>query len=253
MKAFVLAAGLGTRLRPFTLEHPKALVPVGGVPMLSRVLSRLESQGFNNVVVNVHHFGEQIIEYLAQRENTEQSVEISDERSQLLNTGGALQHACGLLCNDNMPILVHNVDILSNADLKGLYDYHLAAGNDITLLVSDRESSRKLVFDDGCLLRAWHNVKDSIYKPVDFHRGEMDKDYAFSGIYVISPRSIELMKSYGFEGEFSIIDYILAIKDDLKVEGYVSADLQMIDIGKPATLSRANKELSEWDKEMRKG
>ncbi|MDE5773366.1 MAG: NTP transferase domain-containing protein [Muribaculaceae bacterium] len=246
MKAFVLAAGLGTRLRPFTLSHPKALVPVGGVPMLGRVLSRLESQGFSNVVVNVHHFGDQIIEYLGQRDNEKQIVEISDERSQLLNTGGALQHASGLLCKDNKPILVHNVDILSNADLRGLYDHHLSAENDITLLVSDRDSSRKLVFNDRYLLRAWHNVKDGIYKPVDFQRDGRDSDYAFSGIYVISPRAIEAMRSYGFEGEFSIIDYILAVKDSLKVEGYVSADLRMIDIGKPETLAQANTELSEW-------
>ncbi len=121
MKAMILAAGLGTRLRPWTLEHPKALVPVGGVPMLERVIVRLKDEGFDEIVVNIHHFGDQIIDFVRSKDFGVK-IFISDERGELLDTGGGLVYARELLGED--PVLVHNVDILSNADLKSFMRKH---------------------------------------------------------------------------------------------------------------------------------
>ena len=145
----ILAAGLGTRLKPWTLEHPKALVPVDGIPMLERVILKLKSQGFDEIVVNVHHFAGQITDFLDSKDFGIK-ISISDERGGLLDTGGGLVHARHLL--EGEPFLVHNVDILSNADLSALMHFHESEGNDVTLLTSDRKSSRKLLFDeDGSL------------------------------------------------------------------------------------------------------
>ena len=149
MRAMILAAGLGTRLKPWTLEHPKALVPVDGIPMLERVILKLKSQGFDEIVVNVHHFAGQITDFLDSKDFGIK-ISISDERGGLLDTGGGLVHARHLL--EGEPFLVHNVDILSNADLSALMHFHESEGNDVTLLTSDRKSSRKLLFDeDGSL------------------------------------------------------------------------------------------------------
>lgn len=243
MKAFVLAAGLGTRLRPFTLSHPKALVSVGGVPMLGRVLDNLVRQGFTDIALNIHHFGEQILEYLKTQRENGQEYHISDERSQLLDTGGAIYHARDLLAKDETSVLVHNVDILSNADLQALYDYHVERENDITLLVSARDSSRQLIFDEKGRLKAWHHVSEKRYRPEDYCPEPGDVSLAFSGIYVFSPRIFQHMERKGFTGKFSIIDYMLASNDELKIEGYENTALKLIDIGKPETLLQAEEML----------
>lgn len=241
MKALVLAAGLGTRLRPFTLRHPKALVEVGGTPMLARVLRRLELEGYDDIVVNIHHFGNQIVDWLAAHKNKLQRVVISDETDALLDTGGAILHARSLLGADGRPFLVHNVDILSDASLRDLMRNHEESGRDVTLLVSDRESSRKLVFDKAGRLVGWHNVNADEYKPVGFAPSESDCEYAFSGIQVVSPRIFEVMEDMGCEGRFSIIDFLLASRQMLDIGMAMQPGLHLMDIGKPATLSQANK------------
>ena len=239
--AFVLAAGLGTRLRPWTLSHPKALVPVGGIPMLGRVLTRLEESGFDRIVVNVHHFASQIYDFL--RVNPEYShVAVSDETSELLDTGGALLHALPLL-RDGMvgdtPVLVHNVDILSNAPLERLLRRHEESGAAATLLVSERDSSRRLLFDGEMRLRGWHNLASGEYRPDGAGEEKSLAQYAFSGIYVIETSLIARMPAYGYEGKFSIIDFLLDVACREDIRGEVAADLKLIDIGKPATLERA--------------
>lgn len=234
-----MAAGLGTRLRPFTLEHPKALVPVAGIPMLLRVLTNLKSYGFDEVTVNIHHFGEQILDYLDGNTPAGMKINISDERSELLDTGGALLHAKDSLCHTETPVLVHNVDILCDADLSALYDTHIAMGNDITLLVSNRKSSRRLIFGEDMMLRGWHHRDEDRYRPEGFSCREGDEELAFSGIYVISPKAIAEMERLGFSGKFSIIDFMLAAKETLTVRGVRVDDLQLIDIGKPETLRQA--------------
>lgn len=239
MKAMILAAGFGTRLRPWTLEHPKALVPVGGVPMLERVILNLKQQGFNDIVVNLHHFGEQIIDFLRQRDFGVR-VRISDERGELLDTGGGILKASSMLCEDNRPFLVHNVDVLSNANLRYLMNIH-SSDVDATLLVSDRESSRKLVFDCDMNMVAWHDLNKDIYRPDTFESFAREYvDYAFSGIHVLSQRVFENMNRLGFEGGFSIMDYYIRVAEEHRVKGWLDKKLQLLDIGKPETLSRAD-------------
>lgn len=239
MKAMVLAAGLGTRLKPWTLSHPKALVPVGGVPMLERVIVNLRERGFDYVVVNVHHFANQIIDFLDQRD-LGVKIAISDETGCLLDTGGAILNAAELLRLEEGPALVHNVDILSNADLQGLMSYHESRNNDSTLLVSDRDSSRKLIFDEGMRLKGWHHLSECRYLPEGFIASESYREYSFSGIHVVGKRVVTEMERIEKDRKFSIIDFLLSEKLECNVGGYLQESLRVLDIGKPATLSRAD-------------
>ena len=161
-QAMIFAAGLGTRLRPLTDTMPKALVRVGGEPLLWHVIMNLKAGGFERIVVNVHHFADQIIDYLKANSNFGLDIRISDESNQLLDTGGGIRKAVPLF-DPSSPILIHNVDILSNTNLAKLYDS--AANHDATLLVSKRETSRYLIFDDEMRLREWINVKTGERKP----------------------------------------------------------------------------------------
>lgn len=240
MKTMILCAGLGTRLKPWTDSHPKALVPVGGVPMLRRVAERLAEQGFTEATVNVHHFADQIIEYIKKDILPFKEIHISDETEQLLETGGGLLNAERFLAEDEYPFLVHNVDILSNADLRHLYDYHKEAGNHITLLVSDRKSDRKLVFDKNYILKGWVNLKTGEKRPENLHIASDDLVFAFSGIYVMSPNVFSIMKMNGFKGAFPIMDVFLSGISNLRIVGMCQYNLDIIDIGKPDTLDRAN-------------
>lgn len=240
MKAMILCAGLGTRLRPWTLEHPKALVPVGGVPMLQRVSESLFSQGFDRIIVNVHHFASQIRDYIDSGVLPQNCVNISDESDCLLDTGGGILHAAEYLMTDDSPFLVHNVDILSNADLKSLYDSHITSGRDITLLVSDRVSDRKLVFGQNMQLKGWVNLKTNRTRPACLDVNADDVLLAFSGIYVMSPSVFAKMTVNGFSGAFSIMDFLLAFIPDVSIAGVCQKGLELIDIGKPETLSKAN-------------
>lgn len=240
MKALILAAGLGTRLRPFTLEHPKALVPVGGVPMLERVLLRLKAEGFNEIVVNVHHFADQIEEFLRANSNFGLKISISDERGCLLDTGGAILHALPQLGGDDRPFLVHNVDILSNASLANLVERHKRGGGMATLLVSDRDSSRRLCFGKDMELLGWHNVKENRYRPAYYRPAAADRELAFSGIHVVSPTAVRSeMERQRRSGAFSVIDFYLESIGTAGVSGVCDTALELIDIGKPETLSRA--------------
>lgn len=249
MKAFILAAGLGTRLKPWTLEHPKALVPVGGVPMLRRVIDRLRQEGFDDITVNVHHFADQIIDYL-ECEDFGVDIRISDESEALLDTGGALLHAAGMLDDGESPVLVHNVDILSNAGLAGIMLHHAGIEQDITLVTSPRQSSRKLVFDHSDDLRGWHNVVSGEYRPDGFAPDANMHENAFSGIYVFGPKVFSELRKYADairNVRFSVMDFLLwnAAKDyggfdRLSIHELMIPNLKLIDIGKPDTLTKAD-------------
>lgn len=241
MQAMILAAGLGTRLRPWTLEHPKALVPVDGVPMLERVIVNLRAYGFDKIVVNAHHFSSQIIDFLSAR-NYGVDIVVSDESARLLDTGGGVLKAYPLF--EEMPVLVHNVDILSNADLSLLMRRHMSAGSDCTLLVSGRDSSRKLIFDDEMVLKGWHNIRENVYRPEGFKKRETDREYAFSGIYVVGEGMMDDMRNWAEDERFPIMDYLLSPKRKSFVRGFSQENLELIDIGKPETLERANELLS---------
>lgn len=240
MKVFIPAAGLGTRLRPFTLTNPKALVEVDGVPMLERVILRLKEEGFDDMVINLHHFGDKIRDFVAANDSFGVRIRFSDETDQLLETGGALWHARKLLGENDEPFLIHNVDILSNAPLSGLMKEHSANGSAATLLVSDRDSSRKLLFDEELSLKGWHNLKSGEYKPAGLSKPESFSELAFSGIHVMSPSQIfGEMEREGREGVFSVIDFYLEAINKVSIKGVKSDNLRMIDIGKPDTLQGA--------------
>lgn len=241
MKAMILCAGLGTRLRPWTLSHPKALVPVGGVPMLKRVADRLVGLGFDSLTLNVHHFAGQIVEYVGSGALGAADVSISDESECLLDTGGGILNAERLLSADGQPFLVHNVDILSDADLAALYRRHIESGADVTLLVSDRDSDRRLVFGSDMRLRGWHNRKTGETRPSVFEMMDSDISLSFSGIYVMSPSVFDAMRRFGFSGSFPIMDFFLKAAPEIDIRGFRCDNLTIIDIGKPETLDRANR------------
>lgn len=237
----ILCAGLGTRLKPWTLSHPKALVPVSGIPMLRRVADNLVSRGFDSLVINVHHLADQIIDFINDGNLSSANVKISDESASLLDTGGGILHAEPLLHTDDQPFLVHNVDILSNADLASVYRDHIISGRDVTLLVSNRDSSRKLIFSKEDLrLKGWMNVTSGETKPCGTVLECEDSMLAFSGIYVMSTNVFDTMRELGFSHTFPIMDFFLKSIPYLNIGAVIQQNLEVIDIGKPETLAKAN-------------
>ena len=235
MKAMIFAAGLGSRLKPFTDHMPKALVPVAGKPMLEHVILKLKSLGVDELVINVHHFPQQNIDFLKEKDNFGIKIWISDETEELLETGGGIKKAAPFF---DEPFLVHNADILSNVDLKAMYDYHLTSGNDATLLVSPRKPVRYLLFNETNRLCGWVNKDTLQTKPEGFvYQPEIQKEYAFGGIHIISPTLFKYME--GWSGKFSIMDFYLQTCQKARLGGYIKDDLHLIDIGKLETLAKA--------------
>ena len=251
----IFAAGLGTRLKPLTDTMPKAMVRVGGEPLIKRVIDRLAAAGVDRIVVNVHHFAQQITDYLEANANFGLDIRISDETACLLDTGGGIKKAAPLF-DASAPILIHNVDILSNVDLRGFYRLALdseygAAGDtpswrqaDAVLLVSQRKTKRYLLFSDDMQLVGWTNIETgevkSPYPDIDPKQCRM---YAFAGIHAISPRLVALMNSW--PDRFGIIDFYLKTCATHNIKGYAKADLRLMDIGKLDTLAQAENFLSE--------
>ena len=241
MKAMIFAAGLGTRLRPLTDHMPKALVRVAGTPMLQRVILRLKEAGFDDLVINIHHFGEQILDFLKVNNDFGVRIRISDERGELLDTGGGILKARPLL-DDGKPFLIHNADILTNIDLAAFYRHHVESGADATLLTNHRQTSRYLLFDRQARLCGWVNKNTQQTKPegFTFRPGEY-KEYAFSGIHVISPSLLRHMGG----GAFSIMDFYLQECHRTCIGGHFVPGLRLIDIGKPESLEEANRLFSK--------
>lgn len=242
MKALIFAAGLGTRLKPLTDSRPKALVEVYNEPLLAHVLRKLSKAGYTEVVINVHHFGEQIIDYVNQHPIEGMDIRISDERAQLLDTGGGIRQAGRLFTDDGHPFLIHNVDIFSNLDVKSFYADNLR-NEGATLLVSERKTSRYLLFspEDNRLV-GWTNVQTGEVKsPYPNLRVEDCRMYAFAGIHLFSPSLLPLMNEW--PTRFSIIDFYLSVADKVPIIGVPKADLQLIDVGKPDTLHQVPREL----------
>lgn len=240
MKAMIFAAGLGSRLKPLTDTMPKALVPIAGRPMLEHVILKLKASGFTEIVINIHHFGEQILDFLKMNDNFGLTICISDERDLLLDTGGGVKKARTFFENSDEPFLVHNVDILSDTDLNKLYNYHLQHGGEATLLVSRRTTSRYLLFDSEKKLCGWINKDTGQVKPEGFRHDELFyQEYAFSGIHVLSPTIFRWMDAPRWEGKFSIMDFYLTTCQQTDFLGFLAEKLQLIDIGKPETLVKA--------------
>ena len=236
MKAMIFAAGLGTRLKPLTDHMPKALVPVAGKPMLEHVIEKLKASGFDEIVINIHHFGSQIVDFLKAKDNFGIRIWISDETEELLDTGGGIKKASAYF---DEPFLVHNADILSNVDLKAMYDHHLKSDNDVTLLVSPRKTTRYLIFDEEDHLQGWVNKDTLQTKPEGFvYRPEVQKEYAFGGIHIISPTLFNYMGDE-WTGKFPLMDFYLKTCHEARLGNYVKEDLQLLDIGKQDTLAKA--------------
>jgi NDP-sugar pyrophosphorylase family protein len=234
----ILAAGLGTRLKPLTDAMPKALIPVQGKPMLERLMLKLKDAGFDETVINVHHHAEQIIDFLNANNNFGLTVHISDESRYLLETGGAIKQAAQYL-EGKEPFLVHNVDILSDVDLNAFYHCHKRSSL-ATLLVSKRTTSRHLLFDKANKLCGWHNHETgevkSYFPDFDFNQY---KEYAFGGIHVMSPEIFECMEEW--TGKFSIINFYLAVCAKNNIIANPAKGVTLIDIGKPGSLESANR------------
>lgn len=240
----ILAAGLGTRLKPLTDTMPKALVPVNGTPLLDLNIRRLMEQGYDRFVVNIHHFAQQIVDYVRQQDYAP-LVHFSDETEQLLETGGGLKKAQNLF-RDDEPILIHNVDILDNVDYEWFARQH-QPDEDAVLLVSQRKTKRYLLFDNAMHLMGWKNIETGeIKSPYEYVRrtglsqhGESLNMFAFSGIHSFSPRLFSLMDR--FPDRFPIIDFYLSVCHRSPVVGLVKQDLQLMDVGKIETLDQAEK------------
>lgn len=230
----ILAAGLGTRLRPLTNNRPKALVEVDGMPLLEIAIRRLKDAGCEGIIVNIHHFGSMIRAFLAQRDFG-LPIEISDESGQLLETGGGLKKARGFL-DGAQSFLMYNADILSNIDLRKFYEQHNDSGALATLSVRRRESSRYLVFDERNQLCGWTNVKTGVLKMSRAKQGVF-QFLGFSGIHAIHPAIFELMPS---EAAFSIIDLYLQAAHSQKIMAYPHDQDLWLDVGKPEALKKAD-------------
>ena len=225
----IFAAGLGTRLKPLTDTMPKALVPVAGQPLLWHVIMKLKGAGFERIVVNVHHFADQIINYLRANDNFGMDIRISDEREQLLETGGGIKKALPLF-DPSEPILIHNVDILSNLDLNAL------PADAPLLIVSERKTKRYLQFDDTMRLIGWKNIETGEVK------GCEGRSFAFSGIHLFHPSLSPLLADW--PDRFPIMDFYLKACADHLIRGYEAHDLRLMDVGKLDTLEEAEKFIS---------
>lgn len=238
----ILAAGLGTRLKPLTDTMPKALVPVGGRPLLDINIRRLMAQDYDRFVVNIHHFPEQIVDYVRQQDYAP-LVHFSDETAELLETGGGLKKAQQLF-HDDAPILIHNVDILDNVDYDWLARQH-QPDEDAVLLVSPRKTKRYLLFDNAMRLMGWKNIETGeIKSPYEYIRrtglsqhGEPLNMFAFSGIHSFSPRLFPLMDR--FPDRFGIIDFYLSVCHRSHIVGLLKDDLRILDVGKLDSLHDA--------------
>ena len=242
MRAMIFAAGLGTRLKPITDTMPKALVPVCGQPLLYHVISKLVAAGYDDLVVNVHHFPDQIIHYLHTHDFGAR-IAVSDERDLLLLNEaipGCPSTSSGTTGNDgNEPFLVHNVDIVSNLDLNWLRE-QFREGALVTLVASERKTQRYFLFDEDYRLKGWTNIATgevrSPYPDID---PDQCRKLAFAGIHLMSPAIFDAFDRYGFGDRFSIVDFYLRACADYPIYAAVPPDFQLVDVGKFDALPEA--------------
>lgn len=236
MKAMVFAAGLGTRLSSETSAKPKALVEVGGKHLLQHAIEKLKSFGITEVVVNVHHFADQVVSFIANY-NAGIPVHISDETDKLLETGGGLKKAAPFFTPDE-PVLIYNVDILSNLDLAMLFREHQNNGALATLAVRNRNTDRYFKFDNDKRLVGWLNKKTGETKIAVPEAFETATQMAFSGIHIVNHEIFSLMPD---ADRFSITDFYLELAKTHKICGFFDESDMWIDVGKPEQLAEARK------------
>jgi NDP-sugar pyrophosphorylase family protein len=231
MKAMIFAAGLGTRLNDETSNKPKALVDVAGKTLLQRAIEKLIKEGVSEIVVNVHHFSELVISFLNANEFGI-PIHISDETEKLLDTGGGLKKAARFFTGTE-PILIYNVDIISNLNLQLLLKDHLKSGALVTLAVRKRETQRYFKFDDTKQLVGWINKKTGESKISRTKEFESATEMAYSGIHIIQPEIFTLMPA---SDRFSITDFYLELAKSKTIKGYFDDSDLWMDVGKPEQL-----------------
>ena len=239
MRAMILAAGLGTRLRPLTNDRPKALVEINGRTLLEITLERLREFGVTDVIINVHHFADRMIDFVQQNHAFGMNIEISREDA-LLDTGGGLKKAGHFFLDqeNDQPFILHNVDVISNVDLRRMIDFHLANGALATLAVQHRKTSRYLLFDEKVQLIGRRKGEGD---PEMVRSANSSRALAFCGIHIISPRLLSLLTG---EGVFSIIDaYLRLARSGEKIFGFVADDYFWRDLGKAENIAQAEREL----------
>ena len=251
MKAMIFAAGLGTRLKPLTDTLPKALVPLAGKTLLQWQIERLKAAGITDIVVNVHHFPDMIINYLRENDNFGCRISISDERDMLLETGGGLRKAQSLLSrvatpessNQDDPILICNVDILSNIDLNALINAYNPEEMGL-VVVSPRDTQRYLLFDETNRLCGWTNIATGEVRPASLASSPnslIASRLAFSGMQLLNPRIFDHMDEFAqLKGDkFSLIDLYVYLAEKEILRAFIPENYRMMDVGKIAQLSEA--------------
>ena len=234
MQAMIFAAGLGTRLQPFTNDRPKAMVEINGKPMLEWLIIKLKKFGYNRIIINTHHFAEVIHNFIDDNNSFGIEIIISHEKKLLLDTGGGLQKAAEYF-DLSKPILVHNVDIITDIDLNKLLDFHLQSDNIATLFVRNRETSRYLLFDNNNTLKGWVNKNTGDKILVDSENQDL-KELAFNGVHIISPK---MFSKFTSTGKFSIIPEYLQIAKTNTIKGFEDNSCYYLDIGKIDSLKQA--------------
>jgi hypothetical protein len=235
-KALIFAAGLGSRLKPFTDFHPKALALVNGKPLLQRNIQYLQSFGINDFVINVHHFADQIIGFLNSNDNLGARITISHEIDQPLETGGGLLFARNYLQDSTSPFLIMNADILTNLNISEMYTNHLSKNPLVTLAITNRKSSRNLLFNNELQLCGWENTKTGEQR-ISRHQENLNPK-AFSGIHIIDPSIFSLITQ---KGVFSIIDTYLELAKNHTILGFEHSNDLVVDVGKPESIFEAEK------------
>ncbi len=241
MKALLFAAGLGTRLKEHTQDKPKAMVSIAEKPLLQYAIEHLKQFGISDVTINVFHFAEQVISFIKENNSFGINIHISDERPQLLDTGGGLKMAGSYLKGEE-PILIYNVDVISNLDLNVLLKYHQEQKALATLVVRQRETSRYLMFDQNLQLTGWKNFSSGetiISRPESFADAQ---PLAFSGIHIIQPELLDLITE---EGKFPIMDLYLRLAKDQSIKAFIDQSDLWMDLGKPDQLLAAEKLFSK--------
>jgi NDP-sugar pyrophosphorylase family protein len=229
LKALIFAAGLGTRLKEHTSDKPKALVQLAGKPLLQHAIEKLLSHQITDITVNVFHFADQVIAFLNNHPFPGVQIHISDERGELLDTGGGLKKAEIFLAG-SQPILIYNVDVISNLDLNLLERHHLTSGSLATLVVRQRDTSRYLMFDENFQLAGWKNFSNGETKISRVDKFDNSIPYAFSGIQIVQPEIFGLITE---TGKFPIMDLYLRLAQTESVHGFVDTSTIWMDLGKP--------------------
>jgi N-acetyl-alpha-D-muramate 1-phosphate uridylyltransferase len=235
LKAMILAAGLGSRLKPWTDIHPKALAIVNGKSLLQLNIEYLQRYGIQEIVVNVHHFADQIIEVIEKNNGWGSRIIISDEKEEVLETGGGFLKAAPLLHNAN-PIVLMNVDILTDMNLQSMISYHQEKKPLATLATTNRETSRYFLFDQENNLCGWRNVKTGEERPPNYIMKEKKTARAFSGIHIVESRILSLIKQ---RGKFSIVDVYLDLMQEEIIKSFDHSENRFIDVGKTGSIAKA--------------